>query len=145
MPEFTDIYVLSKSRDIAEVAAFLDTFATVREETADEYEIPQYSQNPTHVFRSAEHLIDHCCRYTDEPHAIYWHTSSGEATYAMVFFLSDGHVIYGLSIDSENQAKINHLRQSMVEHTGSPGALITWERPPPNSALEFKRKLSNSA
>jgi hypothetical protein len=145
MPEFADIYVLSKSRKPASVLSFLDTFAARREEAADEYEIPQYSQSPTHIFSSAEQLIDHCCSNVEETHAIYWRISSGQASHAMVFFLSDGHVIYGLSVDAEDKREVEHLRQVLADHVGSSETLELWESPPPDSALEFRKSLSNGA
>ena len=145
MSEFTEIYVLSNQRNATDVAAFLDAFAATREETADEYEVPQYAESPVHIFKQAAQLIGHCCRHLDEVHAIYWRTPSGPAAYAMVFFLADGHVIYGLSVDSADAASIGQLRQALVGHTGSAGALIAWESPPPDSALAFAKMLSDGA
>ena len=143
MSEFTEIYVLSNQRSAADVAAFLDAFAATREETADEYEVPQYAESPAHIFKQAAQLIGHCCRHLDEVHAIYWRTPSGPAAYAMVFFLADGHVIYGLSVDAADVALIGQLRQALVRHTGSAGALIAWESPPPHSAQAFAQALAN--
>ena len=145
MPDFADIYVLSKSRSSEAVLAFLETFAKSREETAEDYEIPQYSESPKQVFGNAESLIEHCCVNANEPHAIYWRISSSQAAHAMVFFLSDGHVIFGLSVDSENEVGISKLQRKLIEHTQSSQSLITWERPPPDSAVEFMRLVANGA
>jgi hypothetical protein len=145
MPDFADIYVLSKSRSTGAVLAFLETFATSRVEAAEEYEIPQYSDSPTHVFGNADSLIEHCCVNTNEPHAIYWHVSSSQAAHAMVFFLSDGHVIFGLSVDSENEAAISQLQHELIEHARTSDSLIAWEQRPPDSAIEFMRAAANGA
>ena len=145
MPDFADIYVLSKSRNTGAVLAFLEEFAASRQEAADEYEIPQYSDTPKHVFGSADNLIEHCCAHANEAHAIYWHVSSAPAAHAMVFFLSDGHVIFGLSVDSERKAEIGCLQQQLTEHAQSSASFVAWEQPPPESAIEFMRVVANGA
>jgi len=46
MPEYSDIYVISDKRDKNTIDLFLEHFLPKREESADEYEVPQYSENP---------------------------------------------------------------------------------------------------
>jgi hypothetical protein len=57
MPEYSDIYVISKKRDSATVGRFLDEFVPAREEGADEYEVPQYAGTPTRCYDKAEPII----------------------------------------------------------------------------------------
>ena len=145
MPDFADIYVLSKNRDKASILTFLESFACFREQSADEYEVLQYAQSPARIFRTPEELIDHCCHHKEECHAIYWRVLANEASHAMLFFLSDGHVIYGLSVDSEKQASIDRLRDQMTETLEASPPLVLWECAPPDSATEFIAALSKQS
>lgn len=145
MPEFADIYVLSMARDTGMVSAFLEKFAASREETAQEYEIPQYSKNPSHIFRHADSLIDHCCTHPSESYGIYWRVSFSPAAHAMLFFLSDGCMIYGLSVEAEKEDDIQTLRHGLMEHTQSSASLIAWEQAPPDSAQEFMRAIEQGS
>ena len=45
MPEYSDIYVISNKRTKEVALSFLDSFIPNREESADDYHIPQFSEN----------------------------------------------------------------------------------------------------
>jgi len=87
MPEYADIYVISNKRDKNTIYAFLDNFLRNREESAAEYEIPQYSENPEILFQSAGQLIDHCTKNREVEHSIYWASSNDtKLEHGMLFF-----------------------------------------------------------
>lgn len=50
---YADIYVLAQERTEVTVSGFLDRFTPLREEAAEKYCIPQYSDAPTAVFQTA--------------------------------------------------------------------------------------------
>jgi hypothetical protein len=146
MPEYADIYVLSKTRTPTAIIAFLDTFAAKREEAADEYEVPQYSNSPKIVFRRAAELIDYCCVNPREVHSIYWRAMDGEKPeHAMVFFLSDEHVVYGVSTDAADERLAHVFLARMKQHFGSEDALLCYEACPPESADAFREQIRQKA
>lgn len=113
MPEYSDIYVISEKRDRKTIEAFLNNFLPEREESADEYEVPQYSDNPELMFSEARELIEYCEDHKNIEHAIYWRASgNSKPEHGMVFYLSDGFVVYGLSTDASNQ---QYAAQLLVE------------------------------
>ena len=70
MPEYSDIYIISEKRDRSVIENFLDRFLPQREESADEYEIPQYSDNPESIFTEASDLIEYCAKNRGMEHSI---------------------------------------------------------------------------
>jgi hypothetical protein len=137
MPPYSDIYVLTQSRTEATISSFLDRFVPVREETADDYCIPQHVKFPHTVFRTAAEVVSYCCSHASVSQSVYWRQVSGDdPAYAMVFFTSEGLLILGLSTD-ESTAKSYFTELST--HIGSDVGYITVEAPPPDSAAEFYR------
>jgi hypothetical protein len=140
MPPYADIYVLARSRDEATVTTFLDHFAPDREETQDEYTIPQNAGEPRMTLGSAAEVVSHCCLHPAETQSIYWRrVGDGDPAYGMVFFTSDGCLILGLSVAESNaQALLSELRK----HTRSDYSYATVESPPPDSGAEFRKLCS---
>lgn len=142
MPEYADIYVLSRARTRPAIEAFLQAFVPEREEGADEYEVPQYSNSPTVVFKKADELIDHCCCRLREAHAIYWRAVGGrKPEHAMVFFLQDEHIIFGVSTDAIDEAFSHTLLQRLKKHFSTEEALLRYEECPPETADAFRKEL----
>ncbi len=50
VPEYADIYALGNERKPEAVVAFLDRFLPDRIESADEYEVPQFSRDPQVIY-----------------------------------------------------------------------------------------------
>jgi hypothetical protein len=122
MPEYADIYVLSKA--------------------TDEYEVPQYSDSPKIVFRQASELINHCCANLREVHSIYWRTPEGsKPEHAMVFFLPDEHIIYGVSTDAADEAQVRYFLARIKRHFKDKEALLYHEACPPESAVAFREEV----
>ena len=140
---WADIYVLVDDRSIDRVRAFLDRFLPNREEMADEYEVPQYSDEPKVMFKAASELMEFCANNTSEVHAIYWKsTSSGEPRCAMVFYTRDAAMILGISIDDESLEE-SFLAQ-MKDFCNSSEGLILYEQPPPDSRNKFRRLVDSA-
>jgi hypothetical protein len=70
MPQYADCYVLVPSRDSAIVEQFLGRYLPgSRQESADEYEIPQYADTPHTIFGSAPELMAYLEGNNSERHA----------------------------------------------------------------------------
>ena len=55
---YADIYLVKNSRSKDLVISFLNHFLPQREESADEYLIPQYSDKPKFEFSELDELMD---------------------------------------------------------------------------------------
>lgn len=143
MPEYLDIYVISDIRDENKVEAFLDFFFPEREESADEYEVPQFSESPDVVYSKAEDLVKYCSANENTEHAIYWRAlNQRKPEHGMVFYLKDGHVIYGLSTDASDSFFAKELLVKLKANLGSNLGYIGHEASPYAENLnEFKQAI----
>ena len=73
---YADCYVLSNNRTAGFIYEFLDKFLPEREESADEYLVPMYSDNPERVYNKASELIEFLCKNPTCSNTIYWANSS---------------------------------------------------------------------
>lgn len=114
MPEFADIYIISRKRDQDTVEHFLERFLPNRADAADRYEFPQYSSKPERVFTSSPALIAYCAANSHIAYSIYWKTTGDtKPEHAMVQYLGDGYVIYALSTDADDQPYAGQLLDEM--------------------------------
>ena len=133
-----DCYVLVNSRSPEAIQRFLDRFVPVREEMASEYEVPQYSESPHHIFQTASELLQYLANHPEEHHAIYWRSvDQSVAERAMVFPTDDGAVIFGLSCPTESVAECVLLQMKAL--LASDVGCIRFEMPAPRSSAEFIR------
>ncbi len=145
MPEYSDIYVISDKRDEKTVENFLNGFLPEREESADEYEVPQFSASPDIVYSKAEDLVRYCSSNQSAEYAVYWRAvNQRKPEHGMVFYLKDGHVIYGLSTDASDDAFAQKLLIKLKEHLGSELGYIGHEASPDAGDLkEFMRVMES--
>jgi hypothetical protein len=142
---YADCYVLSNNRTKEFIYSFIDHFIPQREETADEYEIPQYSDSPVIVHKTADELIDYLVQNKNEIHTLYWRNIiEQDINGAMCFFTNDGNVILGLycvttSFDSviENTC-LQHLKSFCKSSDG----YIAYEQPADHTTIEFLKKVN---
>ncbi len=131
MPEYSDIYVISDKRDGKTIEKFLQDFLPNREESADEYEVPQFTDKPEVIYKKDRDLIQHCEKNKNIEHAIYWRATNGsKPEHGMVFYLSDGFVIYGLSTDAANQEFAAELLIEMKKYLNTAHGYIAHEASP---------------
>ncbi len=139
---FADCYVLSSKRTKTFILDFLDKFIPNRQESADEYEIPQYGEKSEMIFSSAIELIDFLIEKPQEPHTIYWRNlDKSDLRHVMCFFTNDGNIIMGISTetkypDTEIEDKIF---KQMQDYLSSNEGYITYEEPAPNNVDEFRK------
>jgi len=135
-----DCYVLVGSRSPELVNRFLDHFVPQRQETADEYEVPQHSAKPEMVFRTAAALLQYLSDHPEHHHAVYWHAlGKGDPTRAMVFPTSDGATIVGLSCRSDAETA-ERLLAEMKSFLHTDIGSFWFETPAPTSSKEFIRR-----
>ena len=142
MPEYADIYVLGRKRCPDAIIGFLDHFLPSRRESADEYEVPQYSKAPHTVFNTADNLIAFCCQNPKEPHTSYWQ-SEAEDEHAEVFFLKDGGLIFGISTPADNHSKVDAVSNELVRFFDTDEVIVTYEDLPPASVHDFHSFFAN--
>ena len=132
---FYDVYVLSPKRSAEMIDRFLGRFAPVREESADEYCVPRFSDTPEHLFRRASELIDFCVIHPREPQGIYWRSvAARDPAHAMAFFTTDAALILGLSVSADSDRWLAKL----LAFTSAEVGLVLFEDPPPDTAAEFR-------
>ena len=137
MPEYADIYALSERRTTQAITDFLDRFLPSRVQSADEYELPQYSDSPIAVFTNASDLIHHCCENPHEVHALYWR-SDATPEHAMVFFLADGGVVLGMSTPAEDSRRVDNIARTLEQFVANEDVIVAYEDTPPASSHAFR-------
>ena len=144
MPSYSDIYVISEKRDRKSVDAFLNEFLPQRDETADEYEFPQYSDSAEIIFSSVDDALEKCISERDIDYRFYWRALNDvKPEHAMVFFLADGYVIYGLSTDDAYPKYAFELLLRLQTFLQSNLGYIGHEASPNAENLEqFKREIN---
>tara|TARA_R110002050_G_C8940495_1_gene512576 strand:+ start:100 stop:546 length:447 start_codon:yes stop_codon:yes gene_type:complete len=144
MPSFSDIYVISEKRNREIIDLFLNEFLPIRDESADEYEFPQYSENPEVIFRKAEEALDKCVAEKNTEYSLYWQAlDRRKPEHAMVFFLPDSHVIFGVSTDDAYPEFAVQLLEKMKLFLGSDLGYIGHEAAPEAISLEqFKVEIN---
>jgi len=131
---FYDVYGLAPHRTAETVAQFLSKLVPQRAESADEYEVPQFADQPEIIFDSAESLIAHCVEHLNVPHIIYWRSLvDGDPANAIAAFTVDGALILGLSVSSDPEYWLSEI---LVAINGDDGVIL-FEKAPPSSLLEF--------
>ena len=143
MPSYFDIYVITSKRTETEIESFLDEFVPHCEEHTDEYVFPQYSENPDITYTEAKEIISVCCGSVNSEYGIYWRSIKRQKPeYGMIFFLKDGHVIYGLSTDDTHPEYAVELLNKLKAYTGSSLGYIGHEASPDASDMEeFKGQI----
>ena len=131
MTGLSDIYVISAKRDTETIFSFLNHFLPEREETADDYCIPQYSDNPKQVFTKDFEIISFCVSNKQIEQSIYWRAINNKIPeHAHIFFLNDGNIIFGLSTDSSNHEHANNLLKEVKLFLDERYGYITFETAP---------------
>jgi hypothetical protein len=139
MPPLADCYVLVDSRRRRLVEDFLDHFLSRRQSCASAFEFPQYSESPAHIFLTATEALSFIEAHPEEGHALYWaNEDNDEPPFVMVFPTVDGQMIFGLSCDWEDATVADSLLERMKRFLGVQSGYITFEKPPPGTAKEFR-------
>jgi hypothetical protein len=134
-----DLYVLAPIRSAELVTRFLEHFLPKRKPAADDYPVPEYSDSPELVLKTAEEVSRYCELHPNAAQCVYWNhpDSSDEPSSAYCFFLADGGLILGLSV-SENSLIRDCLLDRMLTFLGSRIGYATVEEAPPDTTQAFQ-------
>ena len=141
---FADCYVLTNKRTKDFIISFLDKYLPNRQEYTDIYEVPQFSEQPTVVFKTADELIEYLEHHKNEVHAIYWYNKKEEILRGtMCLFTSDGQVILGIFSESlyPDTSIEDRYFKDLQEFCGSTTGLIEYETPAAKDTEEFLRRV----
>ena len=143
MLEFTDIYVVSKKRDKETINSFFERFMPEAEPSADEFEFPQYSDDPEVVVGDARKALELCLSSTNIEYRLYWRNKAhSKPAHAMLFFLEDGALIYGLSTETSNAKYAEELFEKLKVVIKSNVGYLAWESAPDVSNYqEFEKEV----
>jgi len=131
MPEYSDIYVISNNRSIESINKYLDHFLPNREESAIEYVYPQFSEKPELITTHVSEILELCVENSNVEYSVYWRSIGGtKPGHAMVFFLNDGYIIFGLSTDASDEVFAKSLLEKLKVFLDSSHGYMTWEAAP---------------
>jgi hypothetical protein len=134
----TDIYMLSKRRSAQSVLDFLNAFCPMCEESATEYEFPQYSEAPVEVFNQVTELMHRLEQDHAEAYLLYWDClDSGVVKNAIASFTQDGGLILGLSVNEDKFERIADWLERMNAITNGQYGYATFEEPPVETIDSF--------
>lgn len=130
-----EIYALGENRTAFFAERFLDRFLPNRAPYADDFPVPESSDNPEVVHESVGDLLIYLEKHPQEPYGIYWNSKDPDSyDQAMLFYTRDGKVIFGLACEeSEAEARARELK----EFVGATYLLMSWEQRPPELSSDF--------
>ncbi len=144
MGYFADIYVIQKSRSKAKGIDFLNSFLPLRKESADDYLIPQYSDNPTEEFDNADDLMTYLESNPECSQSIYWRNTdeNNPNKHGMIFYTEDRNMIFGISRSADITGNLNTNNEDecldkMKSYFNTELGYIHYESPPVGTLNEF--------
>ncbi|MFK7747373.1 MAG: hypothetical protein AB8B65_03205 [Kordia sp.] len=144
MGYFADIYAIKKTRSKKIADNFLNHFLPNRKESADEYLIPEYSDNPTHKFDNADELMCFLEKNKNYPNRVYWKNVDEKNLnkHGMIFYTEDGTMIFGISREVDMSGNLNTTNEDqclaeMKKYFDTNLGYIHYENPPAESYKEF--------
>ncbi|GAA5022040.1 hypothetical protein GCM10011506_01690 [Marivirga lumbricoides] len=144
---FADCYVLTDKRTESFVEEFLNYFVPDRRESADEYEVPQYAENPVEVFETAKEAVKFLVENKSVKHNLYWaNPTKSDLRGAELFFTDDSHIIMGIYCETKhpNTEIEDKIFKEIRELCGSDEGYITYEDTPPHNSEEFREIIKNT-
>jgi hypothetical protein len=134
-----DLYALAGERSYEVVKRFRDRWLTSLEPAAEEHEFPRYSDRPDAVYMSPWELIDRLLAAPEQPHSLYWsNRGPGEELHAMLFFTTDGGLIAGLTVQTDDPARATTTLRQLAQSVDARYGYATGEQPPPDTTSEFE-------
>lgn len=144
MGYLADIYVIKKTRSKRVGKGFLDHFLPFREETTNEYLIPQFSDNPIQEFNNADDLMVYLEAKHEYDQGIYWVNKDDKSLnkYGMIFYTRDGNMIFGISRNADMSGNLNtdnkdKCLREMKHYFKTQLGYIHYENPPAETYDQF--------
>lgn len=150
MGYLADIYIIKESRSKKMGVDFLNYFFPLREESADEYLIPQYLDPPIKKFDNANDLMTYLESNPKYAHSIYWRNMDKKSfnKYGMIFYTKDGNMIFGISRDTDTSGNLNtdnedKCLKEMKDYFKTELGYIHYENPPATTYHQFIEIVAN--
>ena len=137
---YADCYVLTEKRTYDFIIQLLDYFTPNRRELTDEYEVPQYSDNPTDILESADEAIKFLCKNGEIKHTLYWENpDKTEMKGVELFFTDDKHLICGIYCDTKfpNTEIEDTYFEKLKTICNSEQGYIAYEEPSVHNSKDF--------
>lgn len=130
-----EIYALGANRSAGFALAFLEHFSPNRKPACDEYSVPEHYDYPKAIFKTEVEVLAYLEAHSNETYALYWNDrGSNDYEQAMLFYTSDGMVIFGLACE---KSKSDMRMQELRNFIGAEWAMKGWEQRPPSTSTEF--------
>jgi len=130
-----ELYALGANRSATFNRAFLDRFLPDRKPCSQDYPVPEAAAEPEAILETESEILVYLESHPKEPYGLYWNDAA-PSTYdqAMLFYTSDGMVIFGLACGEHSvEEKLKKLRECV----GAKWAMKGWEQRPPETSTEF--------
>lgn len=150
MPAYTNIYCLSRRRDRETINAYIDTYVDRDAyDEDDEFTLlldalgipagsePEDCRDDEIVTFGFEGIIECALDHPRRSFTVYLEPRAEQIKSAIICFTSDDQVVFGLSIDSDDEAAANGLLASMAQQFGAHRGAILFETPPPDGDSVF--------
>jgi hypothetical protein len=133
-----DIYALSPERSAAVVERFLARFLPHRAPADANYTVWVGSDEPAAVFDTPEELAAFCQAEPRADARAYWTSrAGGEPHSAHVFFLTDGGLVLGLSVATQDHGACDRWLADLRAFAGAAHGYWTGECPPEDNVAVF--------
>ena len=129
-----ELYALSNKRSAHTIRGFLDHFLPNRKSCCDDYPVPEFSDVPQCVLTTESEILEYMECHPDETYGLYWDDAGKSYAQAMVFYTSDGNVIFGLAEDTAEPTK---RLKDLADFVGATYSMLGSEERPPDTAHEF--------
>src|SRR5262249_27578188 len=141
----SDLYVLAGARSREVVERFRERWLAGFEESEVDYVFPQFADEPEAVYASPWDLINRLLAEPNQPRSFYWRNPRpGHVLHAMLFFTTDGGLIAGLTVDTDDPVVAGTTLRHLAESIDGRYGYAKWEQPPPDTASEFKTEARTS-
>jgi hypothetical protein len=145
MNEFS-IYAICSQRTKKCADTFLNSFVPNRVPLAEEYEFPQYADDPIVIYSAAGDLIERLETEIGQSYSIYWDAGanaiSSSISQAILLFTSDGKMIAGLVAREENVVGLLSALKAVVS---ARWGMVTGDEFPPTGFADFVRICASSS
>jgi len=141
MPQYIELYYLVDNRKSKIIFNFIEHYSIVKEELADEYPIPQYSNFVERTFLSDDELLTFLEANSNYDYNIYWENEDKKSLIRQLslHFTDDGKMIVGVAmVGNEINSDSVKLFKEIKNYLNSSIACITSEEPPPTNSTEFE-------
>jgi len=140
MGEYADIYAIVDERTVKSINALLDEFLPERQVWEEEWSIREYPYEPFKLFTDVDEVLRYCCEYKHVTQYVRWrHIRTHVPQFAVVNFLIDGHVIFGVSTPSEHLHRVKEISRQLAEFSADSRVILAYETSPPNTVKEFAK------